>query len=294
MKRLLLVFPLLFALATSRVSADIVDDIITLAQKNLSTDVIIAFIDHHAEDLRDLKAADIARLMDAKVPDRVVEAVLRRQYAMPPDAASRAVAPEEPAPKEPETSQTEQTAPPLDSEDNVIYVVDSSYPVPIYYDVPMFAFGVDLFAFPHVHRHFDSFHHHHGDNFPFPQQPGHSSLGGHKTRPPRHEWTSTAPPVTQSPVPAPGKGKVVRPIIANTSPPHASTKLPAVENRLPPEHSAPALERITRAASHVPAVQVQPPVVHEARSPVGGYSGRSYSREPTDSGSSPSLRQGRR
>jgi len=275
MKRLLLVFPLLLVLASSRASADIVDDIIALAQKNLSADVIIAFIDHNAEALRDLKAADIGRMMDAKVPDRVVEAVLRRQYAMPPDGASQASPPQASTPREPQTAQTEETARPPESEDNVTYIVDTSYPVPIFYEPPLFAFGMDLFGFPHLHHHFGSFHHN-GDSFSFKHQPAHFYLDGHKAKPPHYGWTSAEPPVAQSPMPRPGTAQPGRPVTANSAPPPTKIRTPA-QDRPALEHSTPAPER--HAPTQVAPASAQAPAAQQTHSFVRTYSGESYSRE---------------
>ena len=276
MKHLLLVFPLLFAVAASRVSAEIVDDIITLAEKGLSQEVLIAFVDQNVADLRDLKAADIARMMDARVPDRVVEAVLRRQYGMPPEGASQANKPQESTAQEPQTSQTEEPATPPQSEDNVTYVTDTSCPVPIFYEAPVFAFGVDVFGYPHLHHRFDSFHHH-GDSFSFNPQTEYSNLGGHMGKLPHYGWTSNVPPSAQSPRPHPGTGHAGAPIAADIAPDHATVERPAHE-RSTPEHSTVAPVHATHSPSQSAPAPVQAPVAHETHSSSPSSSGNSYSQ----------------
>ena len=290
MRRPLLILSLLFIVAAGRAAADIVDDIIALAQRNLSTDVIIAFIDHNAESLRDLKAADIARLMDAQVPDLIVEAVLRRQYGMPAEGVRQESPPQEPAPREPRTSQAEETAPQAEPGNYVTYVTDTSYPVPIYYEVPVFVFGADLFGFPHPHRRFDSFHHD-GNSFAFNPQPQHSKPQGLKDRLPLYGWTSKVPPSAQSPRPHPGTGQVGRPITADNAPVRGAVEGPAYKRPAPErstvaparvtpvfEHSTVAPVRATRTPSQIAPAPVRAPVVRETRSSGPSYSGDSYSR----------------
>jgi hypothetical protein len=82
---------LLLALAVSA-RAESVDDIVTLAQKGVGEDVILATVDN-AKGTFQLSAADIIKLKDSKVPEKVITAMLRHKSAAAPAPAVVAPAP---------------------------------------------------------------------------------------------------------------------------------------------------------------------------------------------------------
>jgi hypothetical protein len=63
-----------------RVSAETIDDILTLAQKGMGEEVLLATVERSKGSFN-LSAADILKLKDAKVPDKVIAAMIRHKGA---------------------------------------------------------------------------------------------------------------------------------------------------------------------------------------------------------------------
>ncbi|MGD0090381.1 MAG: hypothetical protein ABSE73_10725 [Planctomycetota bacterium] len=88
--RKLIVFAALLAVAlTGSAFAQTVDEVISLAQKGVGEDVLTAFVETSGAPSA-LSAAEIIKLKDAKVPDKVVVAMLQRNAAARVAAGSRA------------------------------------------------------------------------------------------------------------------------------------------------------------------------------------------------------------
>lgn len=148
MKRLLWIAPLCLALITSSAHANLADEILVLAQNNVSEDVMIAFIKENPRGVSRLTANDIIKLKEAGVTDRLVTSLIAKMGVGAPAGQEQPAA----APvfaEQPQGLATEVTAPaPPAPIYDTTYYVDTSYPVPVYYDYPLFPFGVDLFANP--------------------------------------------------------------------------------------------------------------------------------------------------
>jgi len=79
--RILMLALLCVAAISVRASDATVDDIVTLAQKNLGEDVLLATIEATSRPFN-LKADDIVRLKDSKVSDRVIAAMIRHRQGV--------------------------------------------------------------------------------------------------------------------------------------------------------------------------------------------------------------------
>jgi hypothetical protein len=90
MKHLLLTLPLLFAVITAPVYAgtNFPTEIIALAQNDVSDDLILAFVDENSQAASMLTPADIARLQNAGVSNRVLAALTKYQPGEPVIAAA--------------------------------------------------------------------------------------------------------------------------------------------------------------------------------------------------------------
>src|SRR5438045_1774986 len=89
------------AMSASRAADATVDDIITLAQKNLGEDVQIAAVEASGGSFN-LKANDIVRLKEAKISDKVIAAMIRHGKGGPaPVAVAPVPAANNPAPVAP-------------------------------------------------------------------------------------------------------------------------------------------------------------------------------------------------
>ncbi|HEY3320035.1 MAG TPA: hypothetical protein VGP72_06195 [Planctomycetota bacterium] len=80
-------------------AADSVDEIVAMAQKNVGEDVMLAVVEKSQANYT-LSAAEIIKLKDAKVPDKVITAMLRHRPAAGPAVATTPAAPN-PAPVAP-------------------------------------------------------------------------------------------------------------------------------------------------------------------------------------------------
>jgi hypothetical protein len=88
--RKLIVIAALFALAlTGSAFSQTADEVILLTQKGVGEDVLVAFVEASQAPVA-LSVADIAKLKDAKVPDKVIVTMLHRQPADRVSVASRA------------------------------------------------------------------------------------------------------------------------------------------------------------------------------------------------------------
>ncbi|MGD0092749.1 MAG: hypothetical protein ABSE73_22790, partial [Planctomycetota bacterium] len=91
MRKLLICFVPLVAVLAGRAFAQTTADIVLLAQKGVGEEVMVAFVEASSSSIQ-LSADDIVKLKDAKVPDKVIVALLRHR------PAARQVAQERPAP----------------------------------------------------------------------------------------------------------------------------------------------------------------------------------------------------
>jgi hypothetical protein len=80
MRRLFPLLAFLVLSVSSSVSAQLVDDVLRLAQKNVTEEVLLAFVEV-SRSTANLAVADIISLKDAKVPNSVIVAMLKRQVA---------------------------------------------------------------------------------------------------------------------------------------------------------------------------------------------------------------------
>ena len=76
---------LLLLMVAANVRAETLDDIITLAQKGVGEDVMLATVENSQSDFQ-LSVADIVKLKDGKVPDKVIAAMLRHHPQAPAPA----------------------------------------------------------------------------------------------------------------------------------------------------------------------------------------------------------------
>jgi len=153
MRRLLWITPLFLTLVAGSAWANLADEVIILAQNNVSEDVMMAFVNENPGGVSRLSANDIVRLKEAGVTDRVINALILRMGAAPPAGENQAATPPVYAQQPPQTAPVVVTtpAPPAPVYD-CTYYVDTSYPVPIYCDYPAFPFGVDILAQPWWHH----------------------------------------------------------------------------------------------------------------------------------------------
>ena len=151
MRRLLLVPAILVGLVASQAWANMADEIIVLTQNDVNEDVIITFINENPRGLLKLTAADIVKLKDAGVSDRVVKALILRQSTALRAGENQAPTPPGPEQQNPQSYQPVETAaePAAPVYNDATYYYDyPEYTTPIFYDYPVFPFGVDLFSCP--------------------------------------------------------------------------------------------------------------------------------------------------
>jgi len=191
MRKLIVLAALLALVLTGSAFAQTADEVILLAQKGVGEDVLMAFVEASRVPFA-LSVADIVKLKDANVPDKVVVAMLRRHPAASVAIRPRAVQeaqPEYPVRRDDSQVQVEyQPAPQsvvgVPSTTYVYsgypYTYDSSYGYPYYYPYcyPYYCPSVSLgFGGGRSFHHSDFSNFHSG--FQSGSGPGHSFHNSH-------------------------------------------------------------------------------------------------------------------
>jgi len=129
--RKLIVLAALFVVAlTGSAFAQTADEVILLAQKGVGDDVLMAFVEASKTPIV-LSVADLTKLKDAKVPDKVVVAMLQRH---PPASAAQQPPVSQAAPpaEQPRAaSQDAQPQPPVTRSDSQAQVDSQPAPQPV-------------------------------------------------------------------------------------------------------------------------------------------------------------------